>query len=160
MLPWQQCLKRRVSVSIAISARTQSQQGVRWLIAAVSLNYVREAHFPDDVEIVTGLHHIGKTSWEIFSAAFQDGECVATCDTVMVAHGPEGRRHIASEMRDQMAQYFRSQGLISAIREKWSATLHLCHDSFPLVGSGHDFALCCAFGKQKAVSVIVVHFGK
>lgn len=83
-----------------------SQQGVRWLIAAVSLNYVREAHFPDDVEIVTGLHHIGKTSWEIFSAAFQDGECVATCDTVMVAHGPEGRRHISSDMRDQMAQYF------------------------------------------------------
>lgn len=81
-------------------------KGVRWLVASVNLAYVHEAHFPDDIVIASGIGHIGNTSWHIFSAAFQNGKCVATCDSVMVSHGPEGRRTIDSEVRDRMEAHF------------------------------------------------------
>jgi len=64
---------------------------VRWLIAAVSLNYLAEAHHPHDVTIASGIGYIGSRSWTIVSGAFQKGVCVATCDTTLVytdASGP------------------------------------------------------------------------
>lgn len=76
-----------------------SDKGVRWLVAAVDLKYVAEAHFPRDVVVGSAIGHIGNSSWTLISAAFQNGECVATCDTVMVMHGPRGARSIDPEMR-------------------------------------------------------------
>ena len=64
---------------------------VRWLIAAVSLNYLAEAHHPHDVIIASGIGHVGGRSWTILSGAFQGETCVATCDTTLVytdASGP------------------------------------------------------------------------
>lgn len=64
---------------------------IRWLIAAVGLNYVAEAHHPDDMVIASGIGHVGTRSWTIVSGAFQQGQCVATCDTTLVytnAAGP------------------------------------------------------------------------
>ena len=58
--------------------------GERWLIANVSIAYMREAHFPKDVIIASGIGRIGTTSWMIASAAFQADQCVALCDTVVV----------------------------------------------------------------------------
>lgn len=66
-------------------------KGVRWLIAAVELNYLAEAHHPHDVTIASGIGRIGGKSWTILSGAFQSGACVATCDTTLVytdANGP------------------------------------------------------------------------
>jgi len=76
--------------------------GVRWLVAAVDLKYVEEAHFPYDVTVRSGIGHIGNSSWQLFSAAFQQGECVATCDTVMVMKGPKGARIIDAQIRQVM----------------------------------------------------------
>lgn len=82
--------------------RHPHDSGVRWLIAAVSLNYLQEAHYPADVVVGSAIGHIGNTSWTVMSAAFQHGECVATCDTVVVTHGPEGRRQIDDFLRVAM----------------------------------------------------------
>lgn len=82
--------------------RHPHDSGVRWLIAAVSLNYIQESHYPCDVLVGCGVGRIGNTSWEVCSAAFQNGECVATCDTVVVTHGPEGRRQIDGVLRSAM----------------------------------------------------------
>lgn len=83
-----------------------SDLGLRWLVAATSLNYLAEMHFPEPVLIASGFLRVGNTSWTIASAAFQDGECCATCETVIVMQGPEGRCHITQEMRERMAPYF------------------------------------------------------
>lgn len=85
--------------------RHPADQGVRWMVAAVSLNYVEEAHFPHDVLVCSGIGHIGNSSWELCAAAFQQGECVATCDTVMVTKGPRGVRMIDPEIRRIMEEY-------------------------------------------------------
>ena len=62
----------------------RSAPDIRWLIAAVSINYLAEAHHPNDVVIASGIGHIGARSWTILSGAFQHGACVATCDTTIV----------------------------------------------------------------------------
>lgn len=91
--------------------RHPRDKGVRWMIAAVNIAYLNEAHFPDPITVASGIGHIGNTSWHIYSAAFQNGECVATCDTVVVTHGPEGRRVIDADVRDMMqAHYARPNG--------------------------------------------------
>lgn len=73
--------------------------GVRWLVAAVDLKYLAEAHFAEALEVHSAVGGIGNSSWTLIQAAFQDGECVATCDTVMVMHGPRGNRVIDGAMR-------------------------------------------------------------
>ncbi len=87
------------------------EKGVRWLIVAVDINYLAEAHHPHDVTIASGIGRIGGKSWTIFSAAFQNGQCVATCDTTLAytdANGPapfpEGfRAKFKSVMAGQLA---------------------------------------------------------
>lgn len=64
----------------------------RWLIAAVSINYIAEAYFPDPVSIGHGIKRIGNSSWEIASAAFQNGICVATCDATLVYTNANGAK--------------------------------------------------------------------
>ncbi len=82
------------------------EQGVRWLVAAVAINYLQEMHMPHPVTIASGLRHIGNKSWTIHSAAFQNGECCATCETVMVAQGGEERGVINDELRTAMQPFF------------------------------------------------------
>ena len=84
--------------------RHPADQGVRWMVAAVDLKYVEEAHFPYDVVVNSGIGHIGNSSWVLYSAAFQQGECVATCDTVMVMKGPKGAKVIDGNIRAVMEQ--------------------------------------------------------
>lgn len=82
------------------------EQGVRWLVAAVSINYLAEMHMPYPVTITSGLKHIGNRSWRLLSAAFQEGECCSTCETVMVAQGAEASGGIGEELRARMAPFF------------------------------------------------------
>lgn len=84
--------------------RHPGDQGVRWLVAAVSLNYVEEAHFPYDVVVHSGIGRIGNSSWTLYAAAFQQGHCVATCDTVMAVKGARGASAIDTETRAIMEQ--------------------------------------------------------
>lgn len=86
--------------------RHPQEHGVRWLVAAVSLNFIEEAHFPYAFDVHCAISHIGNTSWTISSAGFQKGVCVATCDTTVVTHGAEGRRRIDDAVRQVMQENF------------------------------------------------------
>jgi acyl-CoA thioester hydrolase len=89
----------RVRFNRAMDERRNRAEGDRWLVAAVEINYLREGHFPDDVEIASGIGRIGTSSWVIEQAAFQKGHCIATCDTVIVYTNPEGTKSIPDAMR-------------------------------------------------------------
>lgn len=56
----------------------------RTMVAAVEINYLGEGNFPDPVQIATGIGRLGTSSWTIVQAMFQNGRCIATCDTVVV----------------------------------------------------------------------------
>jgi acyl-CoA thioester hydrolase len=75
---------------------------IRWLIAAVSLNYVSEAHFPQDVTVASGIGHIGARSWTILSGAFQDDRWVAACDTVIVYTDANGPAALPDDLRARL----------------------------------------------------------
>ena len=73
--------------------------GHRWLVARVEINYLGEGFFPADVEIATGIGEIGNRSWTILSAAFQNGECIATCDVVIVMSASGGITALPDDFR-------------------------------------------------------------
>ena len=75
------------------------QPGERWLIASVAIDYVAEAHFPDPVEVMSGIGRIGSSSWDIYSAAFQQGVCVATCVSTLVLTDKAGPKPIPDALR-------------------------------------------------------------
>ncbi|MBX9797026.1 thioesterase family protein [Sphingomonas sp.] len=73
--------------------------GHRWLVAQVIINYLAEGHFPQDVTIASGIGDIGTRSWQILSAAFQGGTCIASCDVVLVLSTDGGATAIPAEFR-------------------------------------------------------------
>lgn len=81
----------------------RGDRSVRWLIAAVSLNYLAEAHHPHDVTIASGIGHVGTRSWTILSGAFQNGTCVATCDTTLVYTDASGAIPFPDDFRAKFA---------------------------------------------------------
>lgn len=81
------------------------EKGERWLIAGLSISYLAEAWFPADMTIASGIGHIGRSSWEIMSAAFQDGQCVATSETTLVLTDSEGTKPIGDRLRAALELY-------------------------------------------------------
>jgi acyl-CoA thioester hydrolase len=100
----------RVRFNRSLDERGRRQTGERWLVAAVSINYLNEGHFPDDVDIASGIGHIGTSSWVIEQAAFQKGICIATCETVLVYQGADGvAKPIDPAYRNELEK-FRTKG--------------------------------------------------
>ena len=58
--------------------------GLQLLFATVTVDFVRQAHYPGDVEICTGVLKVGGSSYVLAQAAFQKGECFALAEAVMV----------------------------------------------------------------------------
>lgn len=75
--------------------------GQRWLIVSVNLDYIAEAHFPEHVEIASGILRVGFSSWDIASAAFQGGECKATCITTIVLTDSNGPTALPESLRQE-----------------------------------------------------------
>jgi len=68
----------------------------RSLVAAVTINYLAEAHFPAPMVLHSGFGGIGTSSLTILTAAFQNDVCCATCETVLVLHA-DGARYVFTE---------------------------------------------------------------
>ncbi len=75
--------------------------GQRWLIVSVTLDYIAEAHFPEHVDIASGILRVGSSSWDIASAAFQGGKCKATCITTIVLTDNDGPTALPEGLREE-----------------------------------------------------------
>jgi len=80
----------------------------RTMVAAVEINYLAEGNFPDPVRIAIGIGRIGTSSWTIVQAMFQNGRCIATCDTVVVCRTDNQakplRAEIVAELKANLAR--------------------------------------------------------
>jgi len=56
----------------------------RSMLAAITINYLREGQYPDDVTVCSGVSKIGTSSYTISQAMFQHDQCIATADGVIV----------------------------------------------------------------------------
>jgi acyl-CoA thioester hydrolase len=85
--------------------RKRRMPGERWLIARVEVNYLAEGHFPDPITVASGIGRIGTSSWDIVSAAYQNGACIGLCDTTIVKTNSEGSAPISDEFRTELEAY-------------------------------------------------------
>lgn len=72
----------------------------RTMVAAVEINYLREGNYPDDIIVCSGIGRIGTSSWTIEQAMFQNGGCIATCDTVVVCRTDNQAKPLRAEIVD------------------------------------------------------------
>lgn len=76
------------------------------LVASTSLEYLEQCNYPGEVVVATGFSRIGRTSFNTAGAVFQDGRCVALCETVMV-YALDGKPHslakeVEARLKEQM----------------------------------------------------------
>lgn len=71
----------------------------RGVVASVKIDYLREAFFPTPVTVGTGYGRIGRTSWQVLQAAFQNGVCFAVSETIAVRLDDQGPTPISEGWR-------------------------------------------------------------
>lgn len=59
------------------------------VIAHVAIDYLAEGNYPAPVTIGYGVSRIGSSSFTTAMAAFQEGVCIALCDSVLVHRDPQ-----------------------------------------------------------------------
>ena len=63
-----------------------------FVLARVLLDYRKEVNWPGEVEIGTRVASVGRSSLRFEQGVFQNGECVATAETVVVLTDVNSRR--------------------------------------------------------------------
>lgn len=71
---------------------TIAEDGYAFVIAKLSLDFLKEMNFPGTVEVGTRVNHIGKSSFTCGQALFKDGECCSTAESVIVLTDEKTRR--------------------------------------------------------------------
>ncbi len=91
-------------VQINLKARLQENRAPneRTMVANVTINYLREGQYPGDVTICSGIGSIGNSSWSIIQAMFQNGLCIATCDTVVVCRTDNESKPLRAALRAEL----------------------------------------------------------
>ena len=74
----------RVRLNRELRPWKERPKNERSMVAAVTINYLREGSYPDDVTVCSGVSKIGTSSYVISQAMFQHEKCIATCDSVIV----------------------------------------------------------------------------
>ncbi len=89
----------RVRLNHDAGIREHRSADQRTLVAAVEINYLGEGRFMKPVMIASGVGHIGTSSWQVVQAMFQNGQCIATCDTIIVSREFGAAKALPVEMR-------------------------------------------------------------
>ena len=69
-----------------------SPPGTTSVLARLDINFLKELHWPGEVEIGTAIAEIGRSSFTFLQAIFHDGACAATARATMVMIDASTRR--------------------------------------------------------------------
>jgi len=69
-----------------------SPPGTTSVLARLDINFLKELHWPGEVEIGTGIAEIGRSSFTFLQAIFHEGVCAATARATMVMIDAQTRR--------------------------------------------------------------------
>lgn len=58
--------------------------GLQLLFASVTTDFLAQVRYPGMVEVGTAVERIGRSSWQLAQALFQDGRCAALASATMV----------------------------------------------------------------------------
>ena len=78
--------------------------GIDFILARVTVNYLREAHYPGIIEVGSRVLTLGTKSMTTGYGLFKDGECVATAESVNVYFKVNSRKtiEIPSDIRAKL----------------------------------------------------------
>jgi acyl-CoA thioester hydrolase len=80
----------------------QPAQGGRLLVARQSIDYLGEVQWPAVVTIGVGVSRVGKTSYSLAMAMFNQDKCVGVSDTVLVYALHQGPAPIPELLREAL----------------------------------------------------------
>lgn len=82
---------------------TSSTGRSSFVVAHVAIDYLAEGNYPAPVTVGYAIARIGSSSFTVAMAAFQDGQCIALCDSVLVHRDPEtGPSPIQPALRERL----------------------------------------------------------
>ncbi len=74
----------------------------RFLVGHVAIDYLGEGEYPAPVTMTYAVASIGRSSFRCAKGMFQNGRCVALCDTVLVHRGPDGPAPLPDTLRTRL----------------------------------------------------------
>ncbi len=77
----------------------------RYLVGHVGIDYLAEGNYPAPTLMTYGIAAIGTSSFRNAMAMFQNGQCVALAETVMVHRGDAGPSPIPAALRSVLEGY-------------------------------------------------------
>jgi acyl-CoA thioester hydrolase len=92
----------RVRLNRELRPWQERPKNERSMVAAVTINYLREGSYPDDVTVCSGVSKIGTSSYVIAQAMFQHDRCIATCDSVIVCRTDGEGKPLRQEVVDAL----------------------------------------------------------
>ena len=67
-------------------------EGCTFVIANLSMSFLKEINWPGQVDIGTGVASVGRSSINLVQGLYQNGQCVATAQTTIVQMNEATRR--------------------------------------------------------------------
>ena len=77
----------------------------RFLVAHTAIDFIAEGSYPAAAETLLAVLDIGNSSYRVGLGLFQDGGCVALCDTVLVHRGEAAPTPLPPERRALLEAY-------------------------------------------------------
>lgn len=75
------------------------EDGKRFIAASITVNFLRESHYPGEVRIGTGIARIGRTSVTVGQGIFKDDICVASALGTVVHLNGSAPEPLTAEMK-------------------------------------------------------------
>lgn len=85
-------------------AQNLPPEGTQFVIAELTIRFLREMHYPGDITVASGVARLGRSSLGLHQGLFVNEQCVATADSVIVLTDPETRKStpLPSTARDTL----------------------------------------------------------
>ncbi len=77
-----------------------------FVVASLQLNFLREIKWPGQVNIGSGLLKIGNSSMKVYQQIFQNGQCAANAETVIVqiGKGTGQSKPLSDEVKEKLGK--------------------------------------------------------
>ena len=85
------------------SVGAATDNGLILLLATITMEFLREGRYPGSIEVASAVARTGGSSFVLAQAAFQDRECIALAECVMVKASRAGPLQLTETERERMA---------------------------------------------------------
>lgn len=95
----------RIRFNWGLLASGEVQARPRYLVAHVAVDYLGEGSYPAPLTLTYAIGEIGRSSFRNLKGMFQDGRCIALCDTVLVHRGESGPAPLPADLRTRLEAF-------------------------------------------------------